>query len=151
MPRLQSQEPTQSAKLLSRVSCLPLRSRGIVIRRSQRREVPAEVQLEVARNTVTEIADLGAARLCSGQGQQREEEIVARLQLGSGGRPEPIELGLGRGQRFTIERGQTPGEVVNERVELAIIQRAVHPAVALGDIGIEIVGAEDELQRARAA
>jgi hypothetical protein len=69
----------------------------IVVRPPERRQVPAEVQFEVARNAVTDIADLGTARLCTGQGQQWEEQVVARLKLGSCRRPEPIDLGLRRG------------------------------------------------------
>jgi hypothetical protein len=37
--------------------------RVIVVRPPERREVPAEVQFEVARNPVTDVAELGAARL----------------------------------------------------------------------------------------
>src|SRR5208283_1107961 len=122
-----------------------------VVRLPERRQVPAEVQFEVARNAVTDIADLGAAPLCTGQGQQWEEQVVARLKLSSCRRPEPIDLGLRRGQRFAVERGQTPGERIDKRVEVAIVQRAVHPAIALGDISIEIVAAEDDLKCARAA
>ena len=68
--------------------------RVIVVRPPKRRQVPAEVQFEVARNAVTDIADLGTARLCTGQGQHWEEQVVARLKLGSCRRPEPIDLGL---------------------------------------------------------
>src|ERR1700731_2080851 len=50
-----------------------------------------------------------------------------------------------------VERGQTPDERIDERVEVVIVQRAVHPAIALGDISIEIVAAEDDLKCARAA
>src|ERR1700682_6443690 len=100
---------------------------------------------------ITDIADLGTARLCTGQGQHWEEQVVARLKLGSCRRPEPIDLGLRRGQCFTVERGQTPDERIDKRVEVVIVQRAVHPAIALGDIGIEIVAAEDDLKGARAA
>ena len=35
--------------------------------------------------------------------------------------------------RFTVERGQTPDERIDKRVEVVIVQRAVHPAIALGD------------------
>ena len=41
-----------------------LRIRVIVVRPPERRQVPAEVQFEVTRNAVTDIADLGTARLC---------------------------------------------------------------------------------------
>src|SRR6202795_4807669 len=71
--------------------------RVIVVRPPKRRQVTAEVQFEVARNTITDIADLGTARLCTGQGQHWEEQVVARLKLGSCRRPEPIDLGqIGR-------------------------------------------------------
>src|ERR1700731_2448705 len=66
------------------------------VRPPARRQAPAEVQFEVARNAVTDIADLGTARLCTGQGQHWEEQVVARLKLGSCRRPEPIDLGLRR-------------------------------------------------------
>jgi hypothetical protein len=39
----------------------------------KRREVPAEVQFEVAPNPVTDITDLGTARLRTWQRQQWEE------------------------------------------------------------------------------
>src|SRR6202021_360898 len=103
--------------------------RVIVVRPPERREVPAEVQFEVARDAVTDITDLGTARLGAWQGQQREEQVVARLKLGSRGGPEPIDLGLRRGQRFTVEGGKTPDEIIDKRVEGVIVQRAVHPAV----------------------
>src|ERR1700688_3631551 len=54
-------------------------------------------------------------------------------------------------RRFTVERGQTPCERIDKRVEVVIVQRAVHPAIALGDISIEIVAAEHDLKCARAA
>ncbi|MDD1678785.1 MAG: ATP-binding protein, partial [Methanomicrobiales archaeon] len=68
---------------------------------------------EVAPNTVTDITNLRTARLRTWQGQQWEEQVVARLKLGSRRRPEPIDLGLRRGQRFTVERGQTPDESID--------------------------------------
>src|SRR5579862_7937400 len=98
---------------------LPIRV--IVVRTPERRQVLAEVQFEVARNAVTDIADLGAARLCTGQGQQWKKQFVARLKLGSCRRPEPIDLGLRRGQRFTVERGQASDERIDKRVEVAIV------------------------------
>src|SRR5208283_1968021 len=70
--------------------------RVIVVRPPERREVPAEVQFEVAPNTVTDITNLRTARLRTWQGQQWEEQVVARLKLGSCRRPEPIDLGLRR-------------------------------------------------------
>src|SRR5580704_7463191 len=128
-----------------------LRIRVIVVGPPERREVPAEVQFEVARDAVTDAADLGTARLRTWQGQQWEEQVDAGLKLGSCWPPEPIDLGLRRGQRFTIERSQTPDERIDKRVEVFIVQRAVHPAISLGDISIEIVTAKDDLKRARAA
>jgi hypothetical protein len=50
---------------------------------TERRQVPAEVQFEVARNAVTHTADSGTARQPTGPGQGREERVVARLELGS--------------------------------------------------------------------
>src|SRR5579864_872778 len=125
--------------------------RVIAVRPPERWEVPAEVQFEVASKTVTDITDLGPARLRIGQGQQWEEQVVARLKLGSRRRPEPIDLGLRRGQRFTVERGQTTGERIDKQVERVIVQRAVHPAIALGDVRIEIVATEHDLKCTRAA
>src|SRR5579872_3332241 len=151
MPRLQPQEQTESAKLLSRVSSLPLLSRGIVVRPPEPGQVLAEVQFEVARNAVTQIANLGTTRLRTWQGQQWEEQVGARLELSSCRRPEPTDLGLRRGQRFTVERGQTPGERIDKRVEVAIVQRAVHPAIALGDIGVKVITAKHDLKGPRAA
>jgi hypothetical protein len=71
--------------------------RIIAVRLPERREVPAEVQFEVAPNTVTDVPNLRTARLRTWQGQQWEEQVVARLKLGSCRRPEPIDLGLRRG------------------------------------------------------
>src|ERR1700721_3507089 len=75
--------------------------RVIVVRPPERRQVPAEVQFEVARNAVTDIVDLGTAGLGTRQGQQWEEQVVARLKLGSCRLPEPIDLGLRRAYGFT--------------------------------------------------
>ena len=125
--------------------------RAIVVRLHERWQVPAEVQFEVAPNAVTEITNLRTPRLRTWQGQQREEKVVARFKLGSRRRSKPIELGLGRGQRFTVERGHTSDERIDKRVEVAIVQRAVHPSITLGDISIEIVAAEHDLKRPRAA
>src|SRR5690349_660586 len=77
--------------------------RTTVVRRSEPGEVPAEVQFEVARNTVTDVADLRTARLRTGQGKQREEQVIARLELGSCRHPEPINLGLCSGKGLMIE------------------------------------------------
>jgi hypothetical protein len=41
----------------------------IAVRLPERREVPAEVQFEITPDTVTDTADLGAARLRTGHGQ----------------------------------------------------------------------------------
>lgn len=49
-----------------------------------------------------------------------------------------------------VERGQTPDESIDKRVEVVIAQRAVHPAIALGDISIEIVAAKHDLKCPRA-
>src|SRR5271166_4599610 len=46
-------------------------TRVMVVRPPQRREVPAEVQFEIARNAVTDITELCAARLRAGPGQGR--------------------------------------------------------------------------------
>ena len=56
-----------------------LRIRLIVVRRPKLREVPTEVQFEVAPNTVTNITELGTASLRSGPRQGWEEHVVARL------------------------------------------------------------------------
>jgi len=80
-----------------RTTSVGLRLRVIVVRLPERWEVPAEVQFEVAPNTVADVTNLGSARLRTWQGQQREEQVVARLKLGSGRHPEPIDLGLRRG------------------------------------------------------
>src|ERR1700724_2883211 len=95
----------RSAGLLTRV---------IVVRPPEPGQVSAEVQFEVARNAVTDIADLGTARLRIGQGQKWEEQVAARLKLGSCRHPKPIDLSLRRGQRFTVERGQTPGKRIDK-------------------------------------
>src|SRR5580704_3359595 len=113
-----------SLKAKPRATTSRLRTRVMVLRPPEFRQVPAEVQFEVARNAVTHTADLGAARLCTGQGQQWEEHVAARLKLGGCRRPEPIDLGLRRGQRFMVEGGQTPDERIDKRVEVVIIQRA---------------------------
>src|SRR3984885_14044422 len=47
------------------------------VRPPERREVPAEVQFEVAPNTVTDITNLRTARLRTGHGQQWKEQVVA--------------------------------------------------------------------------
>src|SRR5262249_11171015 len=111
----------------------------------------AEVQLEVAANTITDITNLLTTRLRTGQGQQREEQIVTRLKFDSCRRPEPIDLGFRRGQCFTVERGQTPDESIDKGVEVVIIQRAVHPAISLSDISVEVVAAQHDLKCPRAA
>ena len=74
-----------------------MRTCAMVVRQPEPREVPAEVQFEVARNAVTDITELGAARLRAGPGQHWENHGVARLKLGSCRRAEPIDLRLGRG------------------------------------------------------
>ena len=51
--------------------------RVIVVRPPERREVPAEVQFEVAPNTVTDVTNLRTARLRTGHGQQWKEQVVA--------------------------------------------------------------------------
>src|SRR5690349_22751128 len=94
------------------------RFRVIFVRPPELREVPAEVQFKVAPNTVADVTDLCAARLRVRQRQEWEDHIVARLQLAGGRHPESIELGLGRSQRFTVERCQTRGERIHKRIEL---------------------------------
>jgi hypothetical protein len=69
-----------------------LRVCGIVLRRPKRREVPAEVQFEVAPKTVTDITELGAARLRTGPRQGWEEHVVARLKLDSCRHPEQCQI-----------------------------------------------------------
>src|SRR5690349_3016941 len=129
--RAVGKKPKSGAPRLCVVVCTP-----------ERRKVTSEVQFEVAPNTVTEITDLRPTRLRTWQREQREKQIVARLKLGSCRHPEPIDLGLRRAQRLTVERRQTPGESIHKRVEILVVYCAVHPAITLGDIGIEIVTAK---------
>src|SRR5580704_2417305 len=136
-------------KLRSCSAKLPIRP--LIIRPPEPRQIFAEVQFEITRDAVTQTADLGTSRLLTGPRQSREKYVRARLELGSCRRPEPIDLGLRRAQRLTVERGQTPRVPIYKRVEVGVVQRAVHPAIALGDISIEIIGAKDELKCARAA
>src|SRR5579863_5549943 len=50
-----------------------------------------------------------------------------------------------------VERGQTMCKRIDKRIEVVILQRSVHPAIALSDFGIEIVAAEHDLKSARSA
>src|ERR1700733_2524097 len=124
-----------------------LRIRVIDVRPPERREAPAKVQFEVAPDAVTDITNLRTARLRAWQGQEWKEQVDARLKLGSCRPPEPIDLGLRRGQRFMVERGQTPDERLDKGIEAVVVQRAVYPAIALGDISVEVVTAQDDLKR----
>ena len=94
-----------------------------------------------------------ARRWLAGPGQGAEEEDVrARLELGSCRRPEPIDLGL---HRALVLHG--PNEA-RRRTSASTKSRGRHrPACGSpsrrrsGDISIEIVAAEEELKCARAA
>src|ERR1700686_8743 len=57
-----------------------LRIRVIDVRPPERRQVPAEVHFEVARNAVTDTTQLGTARLRIWQGQHWEDHLVTRLE-----------------------------------------------------------------------
>jgi hypothetical protein len=46
-----------------------------------------------------------------------------------------------------VERGQTPDERLDKGIEAVVVQRAVYPAIALGDISVEVVTAQDDLKR----
>src|SRR5579862_2793278 len=50
-----------------------------------------------------------------------------------------------------VERGQSMCKRIDKRIEVVILQRSVHPAIALSDLGIEIVAAEHDLKCSRAA
>jgi len=50
-----------------------LRARVIAVRSPEPRQLPSEVQFEVAPNAVTRTGDPGAARLLTGPDQSREE------------------------------------------------------------------------------
>ena len=67
-----------------------LNTRVTVVRPPERREVPTEVQFEVARNAVTQTADLVPARLCTGQRQHWEDYFVAQLELAAVGVPKRL-------------------------------------------------------------
>ena len=54
-----------------------LRIRVNVVRSPERGEVPAEVQFEVAPNTVTDTTELGATGLRIGPGQHWEDHVIA--------------------------------------------------------------------------
>ena len=58
---------------------LPIRLIGV--RPPERREVPTEVQFEVARNTVTDIADLGTDACAPGNASNGKNKSIARLEL----------------------------------------------------------------------
>jgi hypothetical protein len=47
--------------------------------------------------------------------------------------------------------GNSPGEPVDEPTQLGCRQRPIDPVVALGELGAEVLAAEQRLQRARAA
>jgi len=59
------------------------------------------------------------------QAQQWEEQVDARLKPVAVASRTDL-LSLRRGQPFMIERGQTPGERIDKRIEDVIVQRAVH-------------------------
>ena len=59
-----------SYRLKTNLRTLGLRISFIVVRPPEPREVPAEVQFEVAPNTVSDITNLGTARLRAGPGQE---------------------------------------------------------------------------------
>src|SRR5579864_968229 len=77
--------------------------RVLLVRLPKPREVPAEVQFEVAPNAVADVTELATARLRIRPRQHWEDHVVARLKLGSCGHPEAIDLGLCRGQCFAAE------------------------------------------------
>ena len=56
-----------------------LRIRVFVLRRAERREIPAEVQFEIALNAVTDTTELGTTRLRAGPSQGWEEDVIAGL------------------------------------------------------------------------
>src|ERR1700757_674418 len=60
-----------------------------------------------------------------------------------------IEPLLGDGQRVTVERQHAPDESVDEVVELRFGDRSVDPAVLLCGVRVEVVPAEDYLDRPR--
>src|SRR2546427_5655882 len=60
-----------------------------------------------------------------------------------------IEPLLGGRQRVTVERKHAPDESVDEVVELRFRDRSVDPAVLLRGLPVEVVPAEDYLDRPR--
>jgi hypothetical protein len=61
-----------------------MRIRVSVARRPEPREVPAEVQFEVAANPVTDTTELGTAGLRTGQGQHWEDHVIAHSTIVEG-------------------------------------------------------------------
>jgi len=92
-----------------------------MVRRPERRQLPAEVQFEVTLNSVTHTADPGTARPLTGPRQGREEHVAARLELGSCRRPEPIEL---RWRSLGIALPQTGGAQITTLRGWAVVDRS---------------------------
>src|SRR4051794_11835842 len=58
-----------------------------------------------------------------------------------------VDHGLGPGEDRPIEAVQAPREPVDERVELRIGQRTIHPSIELRGVRIEVVATKDGLER----
>src|SRR3954467_13128754 len=77
--------------------------------------------------------------------------VPARSDLDVGRQAGFVDEALGVGDRPLVERGDPGGERVDELVELAIRERAVDVAEALGIGASDVVGAEEHLEGASAS
>jgi hypothetical protein len=110
-----------------------------------------EAQLEVTGLSDAALPQHRSAPLEAFPPERLEEQVLRGLQLRRIGKPRGVDDRLGGAEGLLVERDDAPDEVVDKAVEFGVRDCAIDPTLALRRIGIEIVLAEDDLERASSA
>src|ERR1700689_5385182 len=90
---------------------------------------------------------LGLTGLRSRPRRRLEKDAVTCCELAAFGCSSSVEKTLNRRESLLIERGNSQGERFDVGVKFAVFYRAIDHSVSFGHGGIEIIGAEDNLDR----
>src|SRR5712671_2475770 len=106
-----------------------------------------EVQLKISSGPDASLTQLGHAFDGSRPFECLEELVLCGLKLGPVRQAGLIQDGFGGAESLLVERQDPAHKVTDKPVKLGLRQRAIYPSISLGHNCIEVLPAEDDLDR----
>src|ERR1700754_2877837 len=115
-------------------------------------DVVTQPTLEVTVLLKALLVQIADQRLRFRPGSRTDEGLIRRpaLRLGRNAGAGSDEF-LREFESALFEARNTPREVIDESIQFGVRNRAVYPAILFRGVGIEVIGAANDLQRTRAA